>query len=158
MIKVVKRGVSWNAPSPDFLKFNVDRSSRGKPGPAGIGGVLRDHTTTVKLVFSKAIGVADSNVAELLAVREVLSVYANSRWASSHRLIIECDSSNVVKWVTNPICSPWSVRKIISQIEIYKAQLSECEIVHILRNGNDIANALAKFGVTRQTDLVVSYE
>ena len=120
--------------------------------------MLRDNTAAVKLVFSKAIGVADSNVAELLVVREALSVFATSRWASSHRLIIECDSSNVVKWVTNPICSPWSVRKFISHIEIFKAQVLDCEIVHILRSGNAMADALAKFGVTRQADLVVSYE
>ena len=80
-----------------FSKKNVDGSFKGKTRPMGIDGVLRDNTTTVKLVFSKSIGVANSNVAELLAVREALSVYATSRWASSHRLIIECDSSNVVK-------------------------------------------------------------
>ena len=90
--------------------------------------------------------------------REALSVYAVSRWAISHKLIIECDSSNVVKWVTNPNCSPWSIRKIITHIEIFKAQLSGCEIVHISRSVNDIADAFAKSGVTRQTDLVVSYE
>ena len=55
---------------PGSLKFNVDGSARGKPGPAGIGGVLKDCMAVTKAVFSRAIGVADSNVAELLAVRD----------------------------------------------------------------------------------------
>ena len=55
----------------DSLKFNVGRSSRGKPGLAGIGGVLRD-STAVKLLSFKAIGLADLNVAELLAAREAM--------------------------------------------------------------------------------------
>ena len=145
-------------PPFDSLKFNVDEFYKGKPGHAGIGGVLRDSSTTIKLVFSKAIGMADSNVVELFAIREALSVYVASRWTSSRRLIIECDSSNVVKWVTNPLCSFWIVRKIISHFEVFKAKLLRCEILHILRNVNDIADALAKFRVTRQIDLVVCYE
>ncbi|XWS48374.1 hypothetical protein CRYUN_Cryun13aG0071000 [Craigia yunnanensis] len=118
LVKAVKKGLLWNVTPSDSLKFNIDGSSRGKLGPVGIGGVLRDNTAAIKLVFSKAIGVANSNVAELLAVREALSVYTSSRWASSHR----------------------------------------CEIVHISRSVNDIFDALAKSGVTRLVDLVVSYD
>ena len=63
---------------------------------------------------------ADSNVAELLAVREALSVYTASRCAFSHRLIIECDSSNVVKWVTNSNCSHWSAKKLYFTLKSLK--------------------------------------
>lgn len=45
----------WNPPDDQTLKWNVDGSSKGKPGPAGIGGVLRDHLGIVKrylLLFS----------------------------------------------------------------------------------------------------------
>ena len=43
-------------PSIESLKFNVDGSSKGKSGLAGIGGVLRDCSGKVKAIFSKAIG------------------------------------------------------------------------------------------------------
>ena len=36
-IKVSKRNIDWEPSSPDFLKFNVDGSARGKPEPASIG-------------------------------------------------------------------------------------------------------------------------
>ena len=60
--------------------------------------MLRDSKSAVKSIFSKAIGVANSNVVELLAARKALTIYVASKWASSHRLIIKSDSKNVVKW------------------------------------------------------------
>ena len=69
-VKIVKEPTCWKFPTPRYMKFNVDGSFKGKPRPAGIGGVLRDCSGAFKAVFSKAIGLADSNVAELLAVRE----------------------------------------------------------------------------------------
>ncbi|KAK3205589.1 hypothetical protein Dsin_019635 [Dipteronia sinensis] len=36
--------MDWIPPTSDRLKFNVDGSARGKPGPTGVGGVLRDST------------------------------------------------------------------------------------------------------------------
>ena len=80
-------------------KFNVDYSSKFKLGPTGIGGVLKDSMVAVKIVFSKAIGVANSKFVELLVVREIVCILTFSRWVHSHRLIIESDFSNVVKWI-----------------------------------------------------------
>jgi len=33
----------WQKPKSGCLKWNVDGSALGKPGTAGVGGVLRDH-------------------------------------------------------------------------------------------------------------------
>ena len=52
----------------------MDGSARSKPGLAGISGVLRDCMATTKVVFSKTIGVADSNVVELLIIGEALRI------------------------------------------------------------------------------------
>ncbi|XVF82174.1 hypothetical protein PTKIN_Ptkin16aG0024000 [Pterospermum kingtungense] len=40
---------SWSCSCIGSLKFNVDGSAMGKPGPTGIRGVLRDHEATVKI-------------------------------------------------------------------------------------------------------------
>ncbi|XWS25060.1 hypothetical protein CRYUN_Cryun27aG0038400 [Craigia yunnanensis] len=64
--------------------------------------MLRDCSVTVKIIFSKAIGVIDSNVAKLLAVREAMHIFLSSRWARSLKLIIEIDFANVVNWIHNP--------------------------------------------------------
>ena len=136
----------------------MDGSTRGKPGPVGIGGVLRDCNAAVKAVFSKSIGMADSNLAELLVVREALKVFVAIRWASSHRLVIESDSNNIVKWMLNPSRVPWSMKRHMVHIEMCKQQLLSCDYVFIPREGNDVADALAKDGVSRLHDLVVVYD
>ena len=40
-----------------------DGSSRGNPGPAGMGGVLRDSKGKILCLYSEYVGIADSNAA-----------------------------------------------------------------------------------------------
>ncbi|XVF01949.1 hypothetical protein REPUB_Repub04eG0133600 [Reevesia pubescens] len=60
------------------MKFNVDGSAIGKPGKVGIGRVLCDDTKAVKLVFSKSIWVANSNLVELMVVMEAFMIFVAS--------------------------------------------------------------------------------
>lgn len=46
----------WFPPSLGYLKFNVDGSSQGNPGPCRVGGVLRNHNNEILGYFSKGIG------------------------------------------------------------------------------------------------------
>ena len=120
--------------------------------------MLRNCNASVKAIFSKAIGVADSNMAELLAVWEALRLFATSRWAPSHKLIIESDSSNVVKWMTNPSEASWRMKRHMGHIVTLKQELLCCEFVYIPREANEMADVLAKSGVTRQHDLVALFD
>lgn len=60
----------WVPPSGDVLKFDVARDARGKPGPAGIRGVLRDGQWVVFIMFSKNVGIMGSNKVEVVAILE----------------------------------------------------------------------------------------
>ena len=123
----MKKATIWKRPPLNSLKFNINGSVRGKPRSAGIGGVLRDCKAAVKVVFSKFIGVTDSNVAELLAVRKALKLFVITRWASTHKLIVENDSSNVVNWVRNPHNIPWIMKKFMCHIENFKdVRVGDC--------------------------------
>lgn len=62
---MVRRTVSWYPPPHGVLKLNVDGATRGKPGPAGIGGVLRNSSGVVLFMFSKHVGVCNSNEVEV---------------------------------------------------------------------------------------------
>ncbi|XVF77486.1 hypothetical protein PTKIN_Ptkin14bG0048100 [Pterospermum kingtungense] len=105
---------------------------RGQPGAAGIGGLLRDNNSKILLKFSKSVGIADSNLAELMAIKEAFELFIGSRWANDFRLAIESDSANVVKWINNPHAIPWRFRE-----------------------ENAEADALAKAGVERSVDLII---
>ena len=50
------------------------------------------------------------------------------------------------------------MKKYISHIEVYKAQLLGWEISHISREGNDIVDAPTTSGVFRQDELFIVYE
>ena len=62
------------SPPRGLLKFNVDGATRDKPGLAGIGGVLRNDKDEVLLLFSKSVGIRDSNEVEVLAILEALRI------------------------------------------------------------------------------------
>ena len=59
-----RRSTPCYPPLDGVLKFNVDDASRGKPGQAGIGGLLCNSKGEVLLMFSKNFGVCDSNAVE----------------------------------------------------------------------------------------------
>ncbi|XP_042978817.1 uncharacterized protein LOC122309401 [Carya illinoinensis] len=55
------RLVSWFRPDERRWKMNVDGASKGNPGPAGAGGVLRDSAGNVKMLVKKQ-GIVDFEV------------------------------------------------------------------------------------------------
>ncbi|KAK8993921.1 hypothetical protein V6N11_008134 [Hibiscus sabdariffa] len=86
---IVKVG---EAPEKGYLKFNVDVVVVGSYEDAGIGGLLRDETGKICILFSKSIDVTDPASAELRSVMETCALFFTSRWRRSHSLIIETDS------------------------------------------------------------------
>lgn len=69
---------AWSSPPIVVLKYNVDDAAHGKLRPAGVGGILRNHTWEVLLMFFKYVGVKDSNEVEVLTILEDLCIYALS--------------------------------------------------------------------------------
>ncbi|KAK2635596.1 hypothetical protein Ddye_030388 [Dipteronia dyeriana] len=69
----------WSLPSLGCKKFNVDGSTVGNPGNAGIGGVLRDSLGKVLGLFSLSVGIQDSNTAEIMAFHRACTLCAASR-------------------------------------------------------------------------------
>lgn len=54
------------------MKFNVDGASKGNPGVAGFGGVLRDDHGCILSIFHCHLGSAINNFAELMALDHFL--------------------------------------------------------------------------------------
>lgn len=57
---------------PVAYKFNFDGAARGKLGPIEIGDVVRNSKGGILFMFSKHVGIYDSNEAEVLAVLEAI--------------------------------------------------------------------------------------
>lgn len=61
---------------PFILKFNAKGVAGGKPRQVGSYGVLRNSKGDILYLFSKHIGVKDSNEAKVLAILEAVSMLA----------------------------------------------------------------------------------
>ncbi|EOX94803.1 Uncharacterized protein TCM_004414 [Theobroma cacao] len=150
--KQTSNTISWSKPLVGSLSFNIDGASRGCSGDSEIGGILRNEHGDVLILFSKSIGVCDSNKTELMAVREAALIYPASRWCTSHSLFIESDKQNVVNWITSPNKVPWRLRQLIAQTLNILGKIKKWDIKHTMGLANNEADTLAKEGVLRTVD------
>ncbi|XVF78396.1 hypothetical protein PTKIN_Ptkin14bG0128700 [Pterospermum kingtungense] len=108
----------WSVPPFGSVKFNVDGSSLGKSGLAGIGGTLQDHRGQELIRFSKHIGIDGG---EFLAIREASILFSTSRWARLWKVI---QRMRLVGLITH-LLSPWRLRHLVSHIENLKVTTSK---------------------------------
>lgn len=87
------RLVAWMRPPPGVAKLTVDGCSRGNPGLAASGGLLRDHRGVVLAAFGSFLGRQPILYAELRAVCEGLEFAAQ---LGITMLEVESDSATVV--------------------------------------------------------------
>ena len=149
-VKKLPRAAQWSAPSLGVYKFNVDGSVIGKPGPGGVGGVLRDWNGKVKGMFSTSIGVVDSNFAELYAILQALEMIATCDELRTTSLIIESDSANSVLWVNSKESRCWKYVSTINRIHNLIRACPSVSVVKIFREANGFADTLARQGVHRE--------
>jgi ribonuclease HI len=117
----------------------VDGGSLGNPGPAGIGVVI-DGAENGTIKITKPIGCQDNNVAEYLALLEVLQCAVDLGAKTLH---VFSDSEVVVKQMKGEyICRStqlyslnWTCRKLARSLEL--------SISHVTRENNVEANSLA---------------
>lgn len=57
--------VFWSSPPDDFIKFNVDGVTRGKPCPTGVDGVLWNSKGKMLFMFSKNVGMIMKHKSQL---------------------------------------------------------------------------------------------
>lgn len=74
--------------APEVIKFNVDGASRGKWGPVGVGGVLRNSNGKVPFMFSKHVRIGKD-----LAILEAPRLFFES---FQGLLVVESSSSNAI--------------------------------------------------------------
>lgn len=150
-VKKVKKVVHWVPPNVGVLKFNVDGVAKGKPGPAGISGVLRDSGGLVLVMFSKHVGTMESNEAEVLAILEAVRIFASSSFNS--RLEVKSDSLNVISWVSSSAVIPWRFQFYLNEIRVLTFSI-QVKFQHVRRSANGFADSLAKQGVDRSSNLM----
>jgi ribonuclease HI len=134
----------------------VDGSSRGNPGPAGIGIAVFADDDTIQPIeeISKYIGITTNNVAEYEAIIHALKWIIEK---DAEHATIKLDSELAYKQITGAyrIKSP-RIAPQFKRINTLKARIKDVLFIRIPRTENKLANRLAqraskKFQVKQHT-------
>jgi ribonuclease HI len=122
-------------------RANIDGGSRGNPGPASYGVVIRDPKGEVIAKLKKYIGRTTNNVAEYYGLIAALD-YAQSNHISALR--IESDSELLVKQMRGQykVKSP-DLKPLFERAKKMSQAFSSFRIDHVYREQNAEADALA---------------
>ena len=114
----------------------------GNPGSCGIGGVIRDASGGMVQAYASYIGFGSNNKAELMAL-----LYGLRRCKSLNisNVIVEMDSMVVISWWLRGRCGVWYLEDFWEEI-VELACTVHCRFQHVYREGNRVADWLAKAG------------
>ena len=132
----------------------TDGASRGNPGEAGVGVVLKDEQgKKISSVFGH-VGSTTNNAAEYKALIACLKLVAKTQ---CHRLVVHSDSELMVRQVKGEYkVKDEEIRKHFQQVfEQLENVPYEFEIVHIAREDNKDADQLANLGIETRRPLRV---
>ncbi|XP_042964017.1 uncharacterized protein LOC122298309 [Carya illinoinensis] len=136
------RVIRWKRPPQDWMKLNSDGSSLGNPGPAGAGGVIRDSLGRIHSAYSVFLGHGSNNYAEL---RSLLEGVRRCHQFGFRRVEIEIDSQMIVRWCTKGQCTIWYLEDFWEELRGLLGCM-EYRLNHVFREGNAVADFLAKMG------------
>jgi ribonuclease HI len=129
-----------NAPTAAY-RANIDGGSRGNPGPASYGVVIRDPRGQVVAKLKKYIGRSTNNVAEYYGLIAALD-YAQQHGIRALR--VESDSELLVRQMRGQykVKSP-ELRPLFERARKMAQSLESFKIEHVYREQNAAADALA---------------
>jgi ribonuclease HI len=128
-------------PSAAAFRMNIDGGSRGNPGPAAYGVVIRDGSGELVAKLKKYIGRMSNNVAEYYGLIAALD------YAQSHKiraLRIESDSELLVKQMRGQYkVKSEDLRPLFERAKKMSQGFDSFRIDHVYREQNREADALA---------------
>jgi ribonuclease HI len=128
-------------PAPAAHRANIDGGSRGNPGPASYGVVIRDPRGEIVAKLKKYIGRMTNNVAEYYGLITALD-YAQSHGIRALR--VESDSELLVKQMRGQYkVKNADLRPLFERAKKMSQALESFRIDHVYREQNREADALA---------------
>jgi ribonuclease HI len=152
----IQTGVStWAPPPTGFLKLNFDGATKGNPGVAGAGGVIRDSGGTIIRLYAGSIGNSTNNAVEFGALELGLEILRREGMTNT---IVEGDSTLVINTVkklqygtkVGKVQRHWRLAQSLQKIKEHLRTLNMVEFRWIRRTTNALADRLANEGVNRE--------
>ena len=135
----------------ETLTLEFDGGSRGNPGPAGIGVVVRAKDGTPIVTLGRFIGRATNNVAEY---RALITAMEEAKNLGAKKIIIRGDSELIIKQMKGEyrVKHP-DMKDLYDEAQFLIHQFDEATITHNLRHKNELADRLANLAMDRKRDV-----
>ncbi|HEY4708003.1 MAG TPA: ribonuclease HI family protein [Thermodesulfobacteriota bacterium] len=131
-----------------LFEIRVDGASRGNPGEAGAGAVIRDPKGNVVRELRKYLGVVTNNVAEYRALVMALS---EARSMGIRDVEVFADSELMVKQLTGVYkVKSEDLKPLFEKAAILLKGFRSSKIVHVYREENAAADKLANEAIERR--------
>lgn len=140
--------VRWIFPPDGWCKLNTDGASKGNPGIAGCGGVIRDSRGLWLSGYCMSIGCTTAFKAELWGILKGMELAWNF---GIRRLMVESDSLSIISFLNHKkkessSCNNNLIRLILG----WKSRSWNISFMLTLREGNSVADFLANRSITRE--------
>jgi ribonuclease HI len=135
----------------DRLTLEFDGGSRGNPGPAGIGVVIRAEDDTPIYTLGRCIGRATNNVAEY---RALITAMEKALELGATRVVVRGDSELIIKQMRGEyrVKHP-DMRVLHDQAQALIHRFQDAKIEHNLRHKNELADKLVNLSLDRKCDV-----
>ncbi|XP_019260384.1 PREDICTED: uncharacterized protein LOC109238391 [Nicotiana attenuata] len=134
------RQVQWHSPLHGKVKINTDECYIKESGKAGIGGIIRDEDGNCIMAFAMSIDCGSHNMAEARAAE------FGGKWCNQLGLtnfVLELGSNIIVNMVNQDGKKNMKLKIVVDRITSL-VQHANATVQHYYREGNQVADALAK--------------
>jgi ribonuclease HI len=140
----------------ETLILEFDGGSRGNPGPAGIGVVIRAQDGTALVTLGRPIGRATNNVAEYQAL---ITALKKALELGATKIVVRGDSEFVIKQMKGEyrVKHP-AMRPLYDEAQHLYHQFREAKLEHNLRHKNALADKLANLAMDRRAEVTDAVE
>jgi ribonuclease HI len=135
----------------ETLILEFDGGSRGNPGPAGIGVVVRSEDGTAIVTLGRFIGRATNNVAEY---RALICAMQQAKLLKAKNIIIRGDSELIIKQMNGEYrVRNAELKELHADAQTLLYEFDDSKIEHNLRHKNKLADKLANLAMDRKVDV-----
>lgn len=135
----------------EVLTLEFDGGSRGNPGPAAAGVVVRAGDGTPLVTIGKFLGRVTNNVAEY---EGLILAMKKAKELGARRVLIRGDSELIIKQMNGQyrVKSP-DLRPLYEEAQALFRSFEQASITHNYRHHNELADKLANLAMDRKADV-----
>lgn len=150
--------MGWKRPPAGFLKLNFDGASRGNPGLASIGGIIRNYAGEILHIYSKALGEGTNNKMEFVAMEQGLGILRDTQGGTA---VVEGDSEFAITMTrklygrvkASKVTKNWRLSKVTDNIAGMLGEMKGLIFQVVRWKSNMVVDHLANYGIEHPNNM-----